>query len=90
MSSTKTPAQYFTFGSRYAYEPHPTLPQAHPDGWLEVRGTDYETARKIAVALLGTAWSCQYDEATLVRDCYPDGALYVVTLSDPAATEVSA
>ena len=27
---------YATFGQKYSYEPHPTLPFAHPDGWLTV------------------------------------------------------
>jgi hypothetical protein len=60
---------YVTFGQQYCREPHPTLPTAHPDGWVTVVAADELAARRLAVEWLGTAWSSIYDEE-------PDRALF--------------
>jgi hypothetical protein len=63
------PEFYVTFGQQYHHKPHPTLPQANPDGWVTVVAADELTARRLAVNWLGTAWSSIYDEE-------PDRALF--------------
>ena len=35
---------YATFGQKYAHETHPTLPFAHPDGWLTVTAPNEQIA----------------------------------------------
>lgn len=37
-----------TFGQRYASEPHPIWPEAHPDGWLAIIATDRPAAEEFA------------------------------------------
>lgn len=43
----------FTFGVRYASEPHPNCPWVTPKGWLTVIAPSYEVARRIAEAIVG-------------------------------------
>lgn len=55
-----------TFGRRYAHEPHPSFPGAHPDGWLTVEAADglsYEAIRAGVIQILGTNWCALYDAA---------------------------
>lgn len=72
---------YVTFGQRYSYDEHPTFPEAHPDGWLEIHAEDYWAAREIAVYALGDAWAFIYSEDDFAssRFRYPRGALKVLT-----------
>lgn len=66
---------YITFGIKYADEPHPTFPAAHPDGWLTVvNAADHEAARAAAVEALGTAWAFDYIEPPSRKYC-PRGEL---------------
>lgn len=53
---------FVTFGTKYAHEPHPTLPFAHPDGYLTIEAPDYGTARGIAMAMTGGAFGTDYLE----------------------------
>lgn len=64
-----------TFGSRYSYEPHPTFPAAHPDGWLTVCAPNYGAARTYTVGLLWTAWSDIHAAADF-EDTAFDGHVY--------------
>ena len=43
----------FTFGFKYADEPHPSCPWAHPDGWLAVIAPDAAAAHALAHAIIG-------------------------------------
>lgn len=52
-----------TFGVRYNTEQHPVID--HPrlaDGYLIIEAPDYETARRLAFALLGQKFSMIYDQ----------------------------
>jgi hypothetical protein len=53
---------YVTFGQRYAREEHPSFPEAHPDGWVEVIADTEYAARVLTKKRLGTAWSHMYTE----------------------------
>lgn len=53
---------YVTFGQKYRDEPHPHLPLAHPDNWVEVEAWGEMAARAIACENLGKYWSGIYDE----------------------------
>jgi hypothetical protein len=53
---------YITFGCQYAREPHPTYPDAHPDGYVTIIAPDERTARGAAFAAFGQAWSMIYTE----------------------------
>lgn len=74
-----TPREFrVTFGQQYAREAHPTLPEAHPDGWLAVFATSEEEARSTAFAVCGPRWAFLYDTAETspgVWDLYPLGEL---------------
>lgn len=72
-----------TFGLQYAAEPHPTLPAAHPEGWLEVRGVTEEQARSLVHALTGGHYAFLYRETEITRDTFPRGALYVLEMTQP-------
>jgi len=67
-----------TFGLQYRNEPHPRVKWAHPDGWLSVYAPDYETARELAVALVGSHFAFMYIEGKPnwpTQDHYPLGQL---------------
>lgn len=52
-----------TFGQKFAREPHPILPNAHPDGWYEIEvpdDTDQAGLNTIVYAILGSDWSMAY------------------------------
>ncbi len=73
---------YVTFGQRYAREEHPDLPNAHPDGWLEVWAESYDLARLLTFALLGSRWSNIHDEQDWEPEWYPAGRLATVRWAD--------
>ena len=68
---------FITFGQKYSYEPHPTFPKAHPDGWLRVTADSYEVARQIVFQVLGPAFAFDYTEEYFLnsRHLYPRGEL---------------
>lgn len=72
-----------TFGLKYAAEAHPTLPAAHPDGWLEVRGVTEEQARALVHVLTGGLYAFLYRETEITRDTFPRGPLYVLEMTQP-------
>lgn len=74
---------HITFGVKYATEPHPTFPNADPEGWLEIRGPGIteEQARGIAVALLGPHWAFCYRADRHDLKYYPHGAVAVVEIT---------
>lgn len=74
---------YFTFGLKYRNEAHPFGPQAHPDGWWEVRGVDRESARRIVAALIGNTWAFDYAEGGFNKDYHALGATYIIDLTAP-------
>jgi hypothetical protein len=51
---------FLTFGQRYAREPHPTFPKAHPDGYVVIEADLYEDAREKACEVVGLHWSDLY------------------------------
>ena len=53
-----------SFGFRFANEPHPVFPQAHPHGWLTIWASDYEQARSAAWHLFQGAWCDLYSPET--------------------------
>lgn len=72
---------YLTFGSRYAYEPHPTFPAATPDGYVTIVAEDYSTARAFAFETFGDRWSSIYEEHEALLDFYPVGELESFTVT---------
>lgn len=62
---------YVSFGSQYGTVPHPTVPMIHPDGVMEVKANDYETARSIVVAAIGATWSNMYDADDMEWKYFP-------------------
>lgn len=75
---------HITFGLRYRHEPHPTFPQADPDGWVTVEASDLETAREIAFSAIGDAWAFSYpeDRFKTIRHMYTRGEIAVLTSGD--------
>ena len=57
---------YVTFGVQYRHEEHPL--GMHPDGYAVIEAPDEETARKIAIAIFGTAWAFMYDREHFIDD----------------------
>lgn len=79
---------YFTVGIKYRDEPHPRLgDRANPNGWIEVRGTDAETARALVIAAVGKEWAFQYTHETFTRRYHPDGPFLTISVT-PDLTEV--
>lgn len=69
---------FITFGVRYARESHPTLPLAHPDGYLRVTGAeDQEAARAAVIAAIDRDWAFDYTEPPSARYA-PRGELAVL------------
>lgn len=68
--------KYFvTFGQRYAREPHPTFPAAHPDGWLEIEAPNYAAANQAAHDFLGSHFALLYEERNFDPSFFPRGPL---------------
>lgn len=65
---------YLTVGYKYAHEPHPQ--GLHPDGVVEIRADDYESARRVAFDTFGTKWSGLYETVTM--SYYPRGVTLVM------------
>lgn len=56
-------AEYrLTFGQRYAREPHPTFPAAHPDGWVTIIAPTWSAGRAFASDRFGRHWAFLYAE----------------------------
>lgn len=53
---------YVTFGQRYAREPHPTFPGAHPDGYVVIEAADEEAARATAYTVFDNRYAFIYPE----------------------------
>jgi hypothetical protein len=69
---------YVTFGQKYRLgQRHPTFPDAHPDGVIEVEAQDYDAARDIVIRNLGAEWSGLYSDMEFAKDrhYYPLGVL---------------
>jgi hypothetical protein len=68
-----------TFGQQYHHMPHPTLPEANPDGWLAVMADDETLARVAVFDRIGSAWSSIYgpddDHYPTADGYYPRGEL---------------
>lgn len=76
------------FGGRYTREEHPRLPVAHPDNYLLIEAEDYDAARDVAIALLGSMWSGLYpherkQDRVENNRFYPEGACARVSTTDP-------
>lgn len=53
---------FVTFGQKYRQDPHPLMPEAHPDGYFVVEAEDMGQARDKVVESLGQAWAFIYSE----------------------------
>lgn len=74
---------YVTFGQRYSRERHPSLPAAHPDGWVVVVAPNMDAARHYAHLRLGSHWSGIYDAEDHNPDLYPLGELARIGVGQP-------
>ena len=72
---------YFTFGIKYASEPHPCLRAARPDGWLRVRGHDYREAWDAGSALTGWFYGTDYPVERFKPERFPRGELMFCDLT---------
>jgi len=72
---------YFTFGIKYASEPHPHLRAAHPDGWLRVRGHSYGEAWDAGYALAGALYAFDHPVEYFKSEHYPRGELMFCDLT---------
>lgn len=84
----------FTVGVQYARKAHPSMPHAHPDGWLAVHASTQDEARALAVALLGREWAFDYaPEQWQAGDwdrLYPAGPFHTITSTPGGASETTA
>lgn len=64
-----------TFGQRYATEPHPRFPDAHPDGWVEIAARTRWDARSLALSTFGQYWCDIYHPDDFDPSYYPLGRL---------------
>lgn len=71
---------FVAFGRKYAYEPHPTLPGAHPDGLLKVVAADEADARRLVFDTIGNFWAFLYEEKRLASSMnyYPAGVTHIL------------
>lgn len=67
---------YITFGQIYRGTNDPL--GRHPDGWMEIRAENMDSARDGAFKILEERWSHIYDENTIVKEFYPLGCLKVL------------
>ena len=76
-------AVYFTFGSQYAREPHPTLGSlAHPDGYARVTAKDYATARSLFWEMTQGAFAFDYMQEP-PGHYYPRGLILDIEVKIP-------
>lgn len=74
-------SNYFvTFGQKYAREPHPTFPGAHPDGVLRVVAKDGADALLRVCETIGSFWAFMYNEEQITESMhfYPAGVTHVL------------
>lgn len=74
---------YVTFGQKYANEPHPKLPEAHPNNWVEVEAWGEMAARAIVHAHLGMNWAMIYDENQWDQRFYPGKCIKILATKTP-------
>ncbi len=75
MSEQELHEYRLTFGVRYATEPHPTFPQADPDGWVTILAPDMEAAREVAFSRLGKAWAFLEPPERMRERFFPHGEI---------------
>lgn len=70
-----------TFGQKYAREPHPLYPAAHPDGYVVIEADDYDAARLAVANTFAIYWCDLYTPETwqLYVDYFPRGELGRIT-----------
>ncbi len=69
------PRYYVTFGEKYANEPHPIWPGAHPEGYIEI-DAEYEAAARLDVcSVLKTKWELIFHEKDFIPANYSKGRL---------------
>jgi hypothetical protein len=68
---------YFTFGSKYDYEPHPVLGNISADEVVLVEADSYEEARTAMLDVVGTEFAFQYETSTI-----PDRVLLKITVKN--------
>lgn len=54
---------------------HPTLPSAHPHGYVAVEAKDEVKARKYALDTLGAHWATIYEQGDFDPGYFPMGCL---------------
>ncbi len=69
-----------TFGEKFRREPHPTFPEAHPDGWVEVDADDIAEATSIGLRLFGNDWARVYTRSGISERHFPRGCVGVVAM----------
>jgi hypothetical protein len=64
-----------TFGCKYAREPHPSFPDAHPDGWVTIVAPDEMAARRVAHERLSGQYAFIYAPEEWEPEWFPRGEL---------------
>lgn len=76
---------YVTFPQRYRAEKHHLIPEAHPDGWVEIHCNSARETGMIKARFLGRAYAhmCQASQfKDDVKELYPLGCTRVLTMKD--------
>lgn len=71
---------YFTFGQKYAHDPHPTYAHANPNGWVRIVADSYQVARRHAFELFGEHFSMQYMDANWKPEYFPAGEIECIEI----------
>lgn len=66
---------YVTFGLQYTHAQHPTIEEAHPEGWITIEAPDERTARLWMFDHHGPQWAFMYTPETFEPHFFPRGEL---------------
>lgn len=77
-------SRYVTFGQQYKREFHHLIPEAHPDGWIEIHYNSLGHYWLIKRRFLGNQYSTISEPAAFENSkvYYPKGCLRILTIED--------
>jgi len=72
------PIYYATFPPKYSDNSHPTLPAAHPDGYLTINATSETEASAKVQSRIADDYSMIYTAPDFDKSLYPLGSIATI------------
>lgn len=69
---------YATFGDKYRNEPHPVIPEAHPDAYITIKALTLDEAYSKMVDKLSPDFALIYASDKFDPTLYPHGSIAAI------------